>query len=802
MSTSSLAQKQAKANGTSQYIENSLAQGGLVDESLVFVEGEDKVNPYTLSLSSVLLFGWDTAVISGALSNVGSALDGKVLTDTQHEWAVASLSVGAIFGAFFGGSYSDTIGRKPVLIVADVCFILGAVLLCASFSYIQFVVGRVVMGFGVGIATVTCAVYIGELAPTKVRGRLVAIQSVMITGGQLLAYAVAAGLDTVHNGWRILFAIGIPFALVQAVAMHFLPESPRYDVVAGRQERAIRTLTQIYRTATPEQVELKLKVIQLSADISNSLKVAHPSFVQRFHILVSTPKYLRCVTAATGLFIFQQLCGWNTLLYYSSTLFGAAGFNNVSTSLAPFPDVKLTAHRESSHLQSASWLPESTLCMDPVGRRKIFLLGVPTMTIAFVIASVAFYKMTQPTGGELITGADYDKTWVGLMLGMMVLFIIGYAPSLGTLPYTSIELIPLEIRGMGSAIAVTFTWAANVLISATYLTLINSIGPAGNYGLYGGICFLAVIFIYFTYPETAGLTLEETATLFDDGFGVRKAAQLRKTHKEIEKESSTAIKGRTAIVTGASTGNGRGIAVALAAAGADVVCVDLSPTQPKGVEEGEPTTHDLLVKQYGVKSIFVKGDVTSEATWQEVADAALALTGRIDILVNNAGILGKVGPIHEASLAQFQAVMNVNVNSVFLGVRAVIPTMLKQEAREGSVRGTIITIASNAAHHGAPGKAPYTASKGALVAFNKTLAVDYGRQGIKCVTVSPGVIHTALAAAEIANPNSLPNYRSQTPWPRFGRVDEVGSAVLWLASDLSDYCNGTDLVMDAGYVVA
>ncbi|KAM0752622.1 putative oxidoreductase [Meredithblackwellia eburnea MCA 4105] len=262
------------------------------------------------------------------------------------------------------------------------------------------------------------------------------------------------------------------------------------------------------------------------------------------------------------------------------------------------------------------------------------------------------------------------------------------------------------------------------------------------------------------------------------------------------------LKGRTAIVTGASTGNGRGIAISLAAEGCDVVCVDLQPTQPKGVEEGEPLTHDLLPSKYGVKSIFVKGDVTSEASWEEIVKQTLALTGRIDILVNNAGILGNVGEIHTATLAQWQLVMNVNVTSVFLGVRAVIPTMLKQEARAGSVRGTIITIASNAAHHGAPEKALYCASKGALVSLNKTLAVDYGRQGIKCCTVSPGVIHTALAAKAIADPNEMQNYKSQTPWPRFGRVDEVGSAVLYLASDLSDYCNGTDLVMDAGYCVA
>ncbi|GAA6043169.1 hypothetical protein JCM8097_008705 [Rhodosporidiobolus ruineniae] len=262
------------------------------------------------------------------------------------------------------------------------------------------------------------------------------------------------------------------------------------------------------------------------------------------------------------------------------------------------------------------------------------------------------------------------------------------------------------------------------------------------------------------------------------------------------------LSGRTAIVTGSSTGNGRAIAVSLAQAGCNIVGVDLHPGQPKGFEEDAPHTHDLVREQYGVKSAFIQGDVTQEATWEQVTKAALDLTGRIDVLVNNAGILGKVGPLHEATLAQWQLVMNVNVNAVFLGIRAVMPTMLLQEAREGSVRGTVITIASNAAYHGAPEKAPYCASKAALIGMNRALAVDYGRQGIKCVTVSPGIIATALNASELADPMKCQNYRSQTPWPRFGRVDEVGSACLYLASDASDYCNGTDLAMDAGYIVA
>ncbi|KAK4699064.1 hypothetical protein P7C70_g7201, partial [Phenoliferia sp. Uapishka_3] len=550
-----LATPVAKPNGETQFIESARSPDQkfdftTVDENLITIEGEDKVrlqrfnvhplarhsltlgnskiNGYTTYLSCIasisgFLFGWDTAVIGGALGNIGTGLGGRLLTATEQEWAVASLSAGAMIGALVGGTYSDTIGRKPVLIIGDGCFVIGAVLLCSSYGLAQFIVGRIVMGFGVGIAAVVCAVYIGELAPYKVRGKLVAIQSVAITGGQCIANGVSAGLDKTHNGWRILFAISLPFAIGQAVAMHFLPESPRFDVVIGRQDRARNTLERIYPSANEREIDLKLKAIQLTADLSNSLKKQHPSIKKRLGIILSTGRYRRCVSVAAGLFIVQQLCGFNTLLYYSSVLFGAVGFSNPSA-------VGILVSGVNALMSVVSMFT-----MDRVGRRRIFLIGVPIMTIALAIAAVAFSEMTKPTGGRLITtqADQYNKSWVGLMLGMMVLFIIGYAPSLGTLAYTSIELIPLEIRGMGSAIAISFQWGSNVLLSATFLTLMNHAGPAGAYAVYCSICFIGFVFIFFCYPEPSGLSLEETATLFVDGYGVKKAGELRRAHAQI-----------------------------------------------------------------------------------------------------------------------------------------------------------------------------------------------------------------------------------------------------------------------------
>lgn len=421
------------------------------------------------------------------MANIGDAL-GHELNSVETEWAVASLSAGGILGTLIGGSLSDKIGRKAVLMIGDVLFILGGILICSSFSLIQFIVGRILMGGGAGIATVVCAVYLGEVAPSMHRGKIVAVQSVMITAGQLCAYAVSAGLENIFNGWRILFALSLPFAIGQGIGMHWLPETPRFAVLIGRNENAQKTLESIYPKATQDQLDKKLHAIQAATEISVSLKATHPTFIGRIFAVCTTPTYLRCVTCAAVVFLGQQLSGWNSFLYYSSTLFGAAGFTNTSAVGILVAGI------------NCIFTILSMFTMDRIGRRRIFLIGVPIMTIALAIAAVAFHYMTLTTNGQLLDGQDYPQKWVGLMLGMMCFFIVGYAPSLGTIAYTTIELIPLEVRGIGSAIAVAFQWAGNLIISSTFLTMLKSMGAAGTYGLFSGLCFLTFIFIFFCYP--------------------------------------------------------------------------------------------------------------------------------------------------------------------------------------------------------------------------------------------------------------------------------------------------------------
>ncbi|BGP37650.1 hypothetical protein JCM10450v2_001573 [Rhodotorula kratochvilovae] len=522
-----------KPNGEPQYLEQVHPGVLAISDELIVADGENEITKFVWLLSFVaglsgFLYGWDTAVVGGALGNIGDDL-GHTLNHVEQEWAVASLSAGAIVGTLIGGTFSDKIGRKAVLVIGDLLFTVGGILICASYSLAQFIVGRIFMGGGAGIAAVVCAVYLGEVAPANFRGRIVAVQSVMITGGQLAAYAVSAGCENVHNGWRILFALSLPFAIGQGIGMHWLPETPRFAVLTGNLDDAEATLARIYPKATGEQLQLKLKAIALATEVSTSLKKRYPTLLGRVWAVCSTPQYLRCTACAAVVFLGQQLSGWNSFLYYSNTLFSAAGFDNTSAVGILVAGI------------NCIFTIVSMFVMDRVGRRRMFLIGVPIMVIALVIASIAFNQMTASTGGKLLDGVDYPQKWVGLMLGMMCLFIVGYAPSLGTIAYTTIELIPLEVRGIGSSIAVAFQWAGNLIISSTFLSLLNAIGPAGTYGFFAGLCFLTFIWIYLCYPESAGLSLEETGTLFLGGpgsggflggFGVRKADRLRRAKQQ------------------------------------------------------------------------------------------------------------------------------------------------------------------------------------------------------------------------------------------------------------------------------
>ncbi|KAK4687484.1 MFS transporter, SP family, solute carrier family 2 (myo-inositol transporter), member 13, partial [Tremellales sp. Uapishka_1] len=498
----------------------------LHNTTLMAGERTEKLNKFVIFLAftaavSGFCFGYDTGVISASLVSIKDDL-GHILSATEKEWISTATSVGALIGALGSGSLADRIGRKWVLAVGDVWFVMGAIIICSSFSVPQIIVGRAVLGFGVGTAAAIAPLYIAEVSPTRFRGALVTIQSLAITGGQFFSYCIGIPL-THHNGWRIQFAIGIIPAAVQACAIHFLPESPRYDLLKGKTEAALKTIRKSYPDMSEDYVAVKFAALEEVVAVSANFQKEFP-LKQRLKMVFTQGRYRRPAITVLGIGIFQQLCGFNSLMYYAATIFAQAGFNNPTA-------VGLI-------VSGTNWFFTfvAMFLLDRVGKRRILLSTYPGMIAGLALASVAFWKMTAATGHRLVEGSVYPSNWSNMMLGMMVVFISFYATGSGNITWTMGELFPLEMRGIGSSILAGGVWAANIVISATFLTLMDSIGPTPTFALYAAICFAGLVFIFFCYPEPSGLSLEEIQIVYTHGFGVAKSREIRREHKERVKE--------------------------------------------------------------------------------------------------------------------------------------------------------------------------------------------------------------------------------------------------------------------------
>jgi len=246
------------------------------------------------------------------------------------------------------------------------------------------------------------------------------------------------------------------------------------------------------------------------------------------------------------------------------------------------------------------------------------------------------------------------------------------------------------------------------------------------------------------------------------------------------------LQNKTAIVTGAGSGIGRAIALIFAKEGAKVVVADW-------VEKGGQETVEL-VKQTGGEAVFVKTDVSQTSDIEKMVGVCLENFSRVDILVNNAGIV-KFGPLHQTSEDDWNSVIDVNLKSVFLASKKVIPEMLKQG------RGKIVNITSIAGLVGFESIGPYCASKGGIIALTREMALEYARNKINVNCIAPGVIKTAMTKDMLSDQATKAGFEAQTPYPRLGEPEDIAMAALYLASDESDFVTGEVLVVDGGWTV-
>ncbi|WVQ77169.1 hypothetical protein IAR50_006852 [Cryptococcus sp. DSM 104548] len=504
-------------------VADRVAHLGEVDEGAVIVEGEDTITLFVWILVSSaavsgLLFGYDTAAISSMLVIIKEDL-GTALSDWQKEMITSATTFGALLGGLAAGILSDLTGRRLVIVFANIAFIGGSICQTASHTVDVMVAGRFIVGLGVGLASCIVPLYIGELAPSLIRGRLVTINCVAITLGQVVAYAIGSWFQNVNNGWRWIVGLGAVPSFIQLASIGFMPESPRFLLLKSQVSEARSIIARIYPLAKVEQVDRKLEIMKAAVDQSKESNHSS-SWGERLKSLVDVGGNRRALIIGCGLQAAQQLCGFNTLMYYSATLFSMVGFDNATLVGLVIASINFIFTLVALKI------------VDPFGRRNTMIWTLPIMIVALVLASLFFHYLTLSTHGVLQPGYPYPESLSILVLLSMLLYVAGYATGLGNIPWQQGELFRLEVRGIGTSICTAVNWSCNLLIAGTFLSLMEKVGPSGAFGVYAAFCVVGWVFCWALYPETSGLSLEEVYFVFEEGFGVEESMLLRKEKME------------------------------------------------------------------------------------------------------------------------------------------------------------------------------------------------------------------------------------------------------------------------------
>ncbi|RFU30441.1 hypothetical protein B7463_g5913, partial [Scytalidium lignicola] len=469
-----------------------------------------------------MLFGYDTGVISGVLVVIGNDLDHKALSSSEKELITALCAGGALIGSLVAGMTADKYGRRPAIWFASVLFTLGAVIQATSFSIAQMSVGRFLIGLGVGSASTIVPLYIAEISPARFRGRMISVDMIFLGTGSILAYAFAAAFNNVAHGWRYMVGLGAVPSILLGVFAFWCPESPRQLLFHNRREQCIQVVRQIYPNGSEEQILAKVQAIENGVNQTKALN-EEVQIRQSLRYLFTIPANFRALTAACGLMFFQQFCGFNTLMYYSATLFDIVGFTNpiaVGTVVA-----------------GTNWIFTvlSLQFIDRIGRRRILLWTMWGMPVCLVVAAIAFHWV--PINNKTLELTSHEVGWPAiLVLVSMILFVAFYALGLGCVPWQANEFLPMEVRATGTMMINVFNWGPNIVVSSTFLSMMKGMTPSGTFGFYAALCFLGWLFVIFCYPEAANMTLEEVRKVFEHGFGVSYAEEWRKQQKRSIKE--------------------------------------------------------------------------------------------------------------------------------------------------------------------------------------------------------------------------------------------------------------------------
>ena len=440
------------------------------------------------------LFGFDSGVINGTVDALQEAFNSDAVGTGFN---VASMLLGCAAGAFFAGTLADKFGRKPVMIVTAIAFIISAWGSGISTSSPMFVFFRITGGLSVGAASVLAPAYISEIAPPKIRGGLATLQQLMIVIGLFVAFlsnymiaGAAGGASSVFwmgfDAWQWMFWVEILPASIFLVSLFFIPESPRYLVASGRVEEAKQVLG-----AVSEEADLDDKIADIQSTLDGVNKPKLSDIINKY-----TGNIHPIVWVGLGLAVLQQFTGINVVFYYGATLWQAAGFTEENALL----------QNVISGSVNVLFTFVAIALVDKVGRKPLLMIGAVGQGIMLGILAVIF-----GTAGISESGALQLNDTMGLYALLAANgYIACFAFSWGPIMWVMLgEMFPNRFRGSALAFCGLSQWLANFTITMTFPILLANIGLGLSYGIYAFFGFVAFFFVKQFVTETAGRSLED-----------------------------------------------------------------------------------------------------------------------------------------------------------------------------------------------------------------------------------------------------------------------------------------------------
>ncbi|MEP9402274.1 sugar porter family MFS transporter [Sphingomonas sp. VNH70] len=441
-----------------------------------------------------LLFGYDSGAVNGTQEGLKTAFG---LSEAGLGFTVGSLLIGCFVGAFLAGRLADAMGRRKVMMLAAVLFLIGA--LIQGFSHVQllFVAARFMGGMAVGAASVLSPAYISEVAPANIRGRMTTIQQIMIITGLTAAFVVnyylaaAAGTSTAlwwggYEAWRWMYWMQAIPAAVFLVALLFIPESPRYLVQKGRLDEARIVLTRLFGPAAAQT-----KIRDIEASFSKDHKPALRDIMDPVKGGIRP-----IVWAGLVLAVFQQLVGINVIFYYGATLWQLAGFSE---------DQSLQINIVSGVVSIAACFVTIAL-VDRIGRKPLLLIGSAGMAVTLWALVYCFHNGTLDAAGKLQLSVQLGT----LALWAANLYVVFFNVSWGPIMWVMLgEMFPNQMRGSALAVCGFAQWFANYLIAQSFPVMASSLGLTVTYSFYGLCAVISFFLVQKFIHETKGKELED-----------------------------------------------------------------------------------------------------------------------------------------------------------------------------------------------------------------------------------------------------------------------------------------------------